>query len=477
MRFGKKTILSLSLALMMSLAMIPTVSQAAAPAAPKGFKGTAVNTTSIKLSWKKVSGAKSYVIYKKSGSKYVKLITLSGKYTSYTVKKLKANTKYYYKIAVKTAKGTSKLSAAISAKTKSASSGSENLVAKNALIKGGNWEWISSAGVMMYGFYSDGTCNFFILGKAGNYSTANYTKASFKVIGSTIYLTNVKSASADGWDRQVTNWTYTDGMDEARIKLQNVPMTSRPNRAMKYEFDKGYLRIIDGDSDVKFAHQKSFSGPFPSHRLSGVAWPSSLMPPNLSAYTQGVIGKRFDAGSGEYKNYTWDIHHTTPAALKSYIEILKTNKWNVFDGIGENSYEAQKGGYRLKLYFDKYMTLQFVAYPVDIAGAWPAGKLPAELLLPDAGFPAEKVEFDDGNWDNTQTSFGFTLDGMDAVTLNAYIAKLTANGWVLDNYSNGDTRIYTKTIFWQGQNRSFEIWINNAVQNLTRFSIWVSTVS
>ncbi len=113
-----KRIMALIITLALCLSVAPATSLAAAPAAPKGFKGTALSTSSVKLTWKKVSKAKSYTIYKKSGSKYVKLVTLSAKYASYTVKKLKAGTKYYYKIAVKTSKGTSKTSAAIGVKTK-----------------------------------------------------------------------------------------------------------------------------------------------------------------------------------------------------------------------------------------------------------------------------------------------------------------------------------------------------------------------
>ncbi len=115
-----KKYFSLLLAVICCLTFFPATSFAAAPPPPKGFKAAALSSSSIKLSWKKVRGAKSYTIYKKSGSKFVRLTTLSSKYYTYTVKKLKANTKYYYKIAVKTSKGTSKLSTQVYAKTKAA---------------------------------------------------------------------------------------------------------------------------------------------------------------------------------------------------------------------------------------------------------------------------------------------------------------------------------------------------------------------
>jgi len=61
---------------------------------------TAVSSKTIKIKWKKVSGAKGYVIYqKKSSGSYKKIKTItSGKTTSYTKKKLSNRTKYSYKI-------------------------------------------------------------------------------------------------------------------------------------------------------------------------------------------------------------------------------------------------------------------------------------------------------------------------------------------------------------------------------------------
>lgn len=88
------------------------------PAPPKGLKSAVVSTTSVKLSWTKISKAKSYIIYQKSGSKYVKIA--SPKTNAYTVKKLKTGMKYSFKVAVKTASGTSKQSAAVNGYTKCA---------------------------------------------------------------------------------------------------------------------------------------------------------------------------------------------------------------------------------------------------------------------------------------------------------------------------------------------------------------------
>lgn len=62
---------------------------------------TGVNDKSIKVLWKKVSGANGYIVYRstqKSG-KYTKIATIkSGETTGYTDKKIKAGSEYFYKI-------------------------------------------------------------------------------------------------------------------------------------------------------------------------------------------------------------------------------------------------------------------------------------------------------------------------------------------------------------------------------------------
>lgn len=67
------------------------------PAKVSGLKWTKRSTTSISLSWKKTTGATSYEVYRKTGSKWKKLATTSK--TSYTdSKSLKKGTEYQYKV-------------------------------------------------------------------------------------------------------------------------------------------------------------------------------------------------------------------------------------------------------------------------------------------------------------------------------------------------------------------------------------------
>ena len=93
-------------------------------------KGTAKSGTSVKLTWKKVPGAKKYVVYgSKCGKnkKYKKLKTVSGK--SFTQKKLKKGTYYKYLIAAVNGKKTLAVSRTIHVATKGGKVGNHTRVA------------------------------------------------------------------------------------------------------------------------------------------------------------------------------------------------------------------------------------------------------------------------------------------------------------------------------------------------------------
>ena len=66
--------------------------------APSNVKASKASSTSIKVTWSKVSGAKKYEVYRatsKSG-KYTKVATVTS--TNYTNKKLSKGKTYYYKV-------------------------------------------------------------------------------------------------------------------------------------------------------------------------------------------------------------------------------------------------------------------------------------------------------------------------------------------------------------------------------------------
>lgn len=103
-----------------------------APATPK-LSGKATSYDKVKLSWKKVSGASGYVLYRYDSSKkkYVKIKTISsGKTVSYTDTGRSMGKTYKYKIkAYKKANGKtaySSASKAVSVKTESTMTGKTN---------------------------------------------------------------------------------------------------------------------------------------------------------------------------------------------------------------------------------------------------------------------------------------------------------------------------------------------------------------
>ena len=71
------------------------------PAAPASFKAARASSSSIKLSWEKVSYASGYAVYRATSSSgtYTKITTIkSGSAVSYTNKSLTTGKTYYYKM-------------------------------------------------------------------------------------------------------------------------------------------------------------------------------------------------------------------------------------------------------------------------------------------------------------------------------------------------------------------------------------------
>lgn len=106
--------------------------------APKSVKVKVVSQTSLKVSWGKVKGAKGYTVYQKKNGKFKAIKTTKSK--SFTVKKLKAGTKYTFYVKAYKLKGKkkiySKASKKVSAKTKAAPINAPTAVCKNGKFVG-----------------------------------------------------------------------------------------------------------------------------------------------------------------------------------------------------------------------------------------------------------------------------------------------------------------------------------------------------
>ncbi len=102
-----KKIIVFVLSLAMLFAFVPLAGPASAATTlkePANVKATAATTTSVKITWSKVDGAKQYQVYQATGAKYKKVATTSK--TTFTAKKLKKKT--IYKFKVRAIKGTKK---------------------------------------------------------------------------------------------------------------------------------------------------------------------------------------------------------------------------------------------------------------------------------------------------------------------------------------------------------------------------------
>ena len=106
MRKNKLPVLPLLLVLLLSLCLGAYPVSAASLKKPSGLKVQKTAAREVKLTWKKVSGAKGYVIYQKKGSASYKKVKKTGNISSLKIKNLSYGQKYYFRIrAYKTVGG------------------------------------------------------------------------------------------------------------------------------------------------------------------------------------------------------------------------------------------------------------------------------------------------------------------------------------------------------------------------------------
>lgn len=75
-----------------------TIKAPQAPAVVSGFKSAETSTSSVKLTWNKVAGAKGYIIYQAQAGKWVRIAKTTTNTNAYTVSGLKAGTTYKFAI-------------------------------------------------------------------------------------------------------------------------------------------------------------------------------------------------------------------------------------------------------------------------------------------------------------------------------------------------------------------------------------------
>lgn len=163
---------------------------------------TSSNSTTMKISWKKVSGATSYDIYRSTNSTngFKKITTVKGSSKSYTDKKVTAGKKYYYKIlTIGKLNGKKINSGYTSAVSNRALKQVKISSVKTTTDDGLKIKWSKVTGASKYKVYrassSNGSYKKIASIKATGDSTQSYTDKSITV-GKTYYY-KVQAYSAD----------------------------------------------------------------------------------------------------------------------------------------------------------------------------------------------------------------------------------------------------------------------------------------
>lgn len=150
------------------------------PAQVTGLKASNQKTTSLKLNWKKAEGATGYKVYKYNTKtkKYQKIATT--KSTSYTVKKLKAGTKYQFKVlayrTVNKKEYTGKYSSVLATATKPSTPKISKLTTKSKKVTV-NWKKVSGASGYDVYMAKSKKGKYTKIGNVNKGSTVKYTKS------------------------------------------------------------------------------------------------------------------------------------------------------------------------------------------------------------------------------------------------------------------------------------------------------------
>ena len=311
-----KKIVSLFLAVVLAFTIVtPTVVSAASKkvSKPKISSVSTVSSTSLKVKWKKVSGADGYVIYqKKSGGKYEKVKTItSGKTTSYTKKSLSSATKYTYKIKAYDKQGSKKVyseySSTKSAYTKPSKvtlSSLSDVSTSSVKIK---WKKVSRAdGYVIYQKKADGKYEKIKTITSGK--TTSYTKKSLS--SGTKYTYKIRAYVKSGSDKvygeySSTKSTYTK---PSKVTISSVSAVSSTSVKIKWK------KVSNADGYV--IYQKKANGEYEKIKTITSGSTTSYTKKSLSDSTKYTYKIRAYVKSGSdkvYGSYSSTKSITTPA--------------------------------------------------------------------------------------------------------------------------------------------------------------------
>ena len=289
-----KKLLNIFMVIVMMLSIaVPTtkVSAATKPAKVKLSSVTASSSTSIKIKWKKVSGADGYVIYQKVGSgsyKKIKTIT-SGKTTSYTKKNLTSAKKYTYKIKAYDKSGSKKIYGAYSntksAYTKPAKVKLSSLTASSSTSIKIKWKKVSGAdGYVIYQKVGSGSYKKIKTITSGK--TTSYTKK--KLSANKKYTYKIKAYKMVGSKKIYGSYSSTksvktkcsqkyDAADKEAEKAQRIISRQKLNISeLETELNNNFGKVNIGIDtwDLSYTVEKNDSNFWPEDICVRTSWTS-----------------------------------------------------------------------------------------------------------------------------------------------------------------------------------------------------------
>jgi poly(3-hydroxybutyrate) depolymerase/fibronectin type 3 domain-containing protein len=311
-----KKIVSLFLAVVLAFTIVtPTVVSAASKkvSKPKISSVSTLSSTSLKVSWKKVSGADGYVIYqKKSDGKYEKIKTItSGKTTSYTKKSLSSATKYTYKIKAYDKVGSKKIYSEYSS-TKSAYTEPSKVTlyslsdvsSSSVKIK---WKKVSRAdGYVIY--QKKGSGSYEKIKTITSGKTTSYTKKSLS--SATKYTYKIKAYVKSGSDKIYGDYSSTKSAYTEPSKVTISSLTAVSPTSVKISWKKvsnadGYA-IYRKKGDGEYTRIKTItSGSTTSYTNNSLS--------DSTKYTYKIRAYVKSGSDNVYGSYSTSKSITTPA--------------------------------------------------------------------------------------------------------------------------------------------------------------------
>ncbi|MEI7780492.1 MAG: fibronectin type III domain-containing protein [Planctomycetota bacterium] len=161
-----------------------------APTAPTSFRGTAVSSTQVSLTWGDASGEDGYRLYQVSGSTATLIASYAAGTTSATVGGLSANTTYSFRLDAYNSVGTASASTQVTTLAASSLAAPSNVAAKAVSSTSAQLSWTGVSGAKGYNIlWSDGTQTK-TLGRVSSGAT------SAKITGLTAGSTNLFAVQA-----------------------------------------------------------------------------------------------------------------------------------------------------------------------------------------------------------------------------------------------------------------------------------------